>query len=233
MFCPSCKSEYRPGFDKCADCGVSLVESLPNDSAPDRLELLAVLTAPDAYDLPGAIATLDAAGVPYVVQDKTEGSGQVITELLVPLDHYEEALSLLNVELAPEFELDTKEALGGARDSRAVRIKRRYSDAYAVAGVVVGFGDIIKIVGVVAGVVIFIAIFIGSLGADFRSSSIGGLIGGLVLGSATGFLFYLLGVIVAALGQILRATLDTAVNTSPFLSDDQKEAMIIDKGQRR
>jgi len=29
MFCPECKTEYRPGFTKCADCGVDLVSSIP------------------------------------------------------------------------------------------------------------------------------------------------------------------------------------------------------------
>ena len=33
MFCPQCKTEYRPGFTKCADCGVDLVTNLP-PSAP-------------------------------------------------------------------------------------------------------------------------------------------------------------------------------------------------------
>lgn len=28
MFCPSCRDEYRPGFTRCATCGVDLVESL-------------------------------------------------------------------------------------------------------------------------------------------------------------------------------------------------------------
>ena len=28
-FCPICRSEYRPGFIECADCGAQLVEQLP------------------------------------------------------------------------------------------------------------------------------------------------------------------------------------------------------------
>jgi len=30
MFCPRCKAEYRPGFTRCADCDVDLVEGLPD-----------------------------------------------------------------------------------------------------------------------------------------------------------------------------------------------------------
>jgi hypothetical protein len=33
MFCPQCKAEYRYGFTTCSDCGVDLVESLPDDDA--------------------------------------------------------------------------------------------------------------------------------------------------------------------------------------------------------
>ena len=28
-FCPKCRSEFRPGFDRCEECDVSLVETLP------------------------------------------------------------------------------------------------------------------------------------------------------------------------------------------------------------
>jgi hypothetical protein len=35
MYCPSCGSEYRPGYTECADCEVPLVEHLP-DNVPLR-----------------------------------------------------------------------------------------------------------------------------------------------------------------------------------------------------
>ena len=40
MFCPTCKAEYRPGFTECADCGVPLVYELPEESPPDRSQVL-------------------------------------------------------------------------------------------------------------------------------------------------------------------------------------------------
>jgi hypothetical protein len=34
MICPACKTEYRPGFEQCADCKVPLVETLPQPAPP-------------------------------------------------------------------------------------------------------------------------------------------------------------------------------------------------------
>src|SRR5918996_1902491 len=36
MICPECRAEYRPGFTRCSDCGVELVESLPEDESATR-----------------------------------------------------------------------------------------------------------------------------------------------------------------------------------------------------
>ena len=40
MFCPNCGAEYRPGFDRCSNCAVDLVSSLPADwaGAPQALQ---------------------------------------------------------------------------------------------------------------------------------------------------------------------------------------------------
>jgi hypothetical protein len=35
MFCPKCRCEYRPGFTRCADCDVPLVEELPSLPPPE------------------------------------------------------------------------------------------------------------------------------------------------------------------------------------------------------
>jgi len=54
---------------------------------------------------------------------------------------------------------------------------------------------------------------------------VGGIVAGLIA-----LLFYLLGVLVAAHGQVLQATLDSAVNSSPFLTDaDKAEIMSLSR----
>ena len=35
MFCPNCRAEYRPGFARCSDCEVELVEILPPPNPQD------------------------------------------------------------------------------------------------------------------------------------------------------------------------------------------------------
>ena len=39
MFCPVCKVEYRPGFSRCADCDVDLVEELPTESSEKNTDI--------------------------------------------------------------------------------------------------------------------------------------------------------------------------------------------------
>jgi hypothetical protein len=57
----------------------------------------------------------------------------------------------------------------------------------------------------------------GNGGASFVVLIVGVLYGGIVF-----LFFYVVGVIVSAQGQILKAGLDTSVHTSPFVSNDDK-----------
>ncbi len=81
MFCPSCKTEYRPGFTKCADCDIALVDHLPaggppgvQDAATDSegRELLWSGLSSKLYE---AIRdALDAAGISHTDVEKEFGS---------------------------------------------------------------------------------------------------------------------------------------------------------------
>ena len=108
--------------------------------------------------------------------------------------------------------------------SEGVEVKSlmsRYWDAYAVARVTAGLGEVIK--GIAAVLAILIA-----LGALLIAGQVGGsgaivtFFLGVIGAAFVGGQFYLLGVIVMAQGQILKASLDGAVNSSPFLQNEHR-----------
>jgi len=96
-------------------------------------------------------------------------------------------------------------------ESEAVR--QRYKDAYLVAGAVGGVGTAIKAVGIILGVLLVLG---GALADSIAT------IPALLLAIVVGVFFFVLGTLISAQGQVLKAGLDTAVNTSPFLTNDQR-----------
>ena len=95
--------------------------------------------------------------------------------------------------------------------------QNRYLDAYRVARTTIFAGGVIKIMGVVLGGIIFLV-------ALALAGSLGLVLGGLGLAIAVGVAIGILavGTLVSAQGQLLLATLDGTVNTSPFLTDEEK-----------
>jgi len=69
MHCPQCRAEYRDGFSECSDCHVPLAPGLP--PAPQTVEhtvqLVTVLETSDPFLMNLAKATLEDAGIEYVV----------------------------------------------------------------------------------------------------------------------------------------------------------------------
>jgi hypothetical protein len=49
---------------------------------------------------------------------------------------------------------------------------------------------------------------------------------GSVFGILAGLVLYVFGILISAQGQILQATLDSAVNSSPFLTDEMRAEMM-------
>lgn len=99
----------------------------------------------------------------------------------------------------------------------------RYKQGYQIAIWLVSLGGVLRGIGwVLAGV--------GGLVASVAlPGSRGGLSGGKIAGYAAvlsavaGWVtFYIWGTVVSAHGQQLQASLDSAVNTSPFLTMDEK-----------
>lgn len=93
-------------------------------------------------------------------------------------------------------------------------VVNRYQDAYRVGTALMGLGNTIKIVGaVLAGIIV-----LGSISAGSEVLTVAGI----SLAAVVGGLFWVCGVIVAAQGQILRATLDNAVASSHFLTNAER-----------
>jgi len=85
----------------------------------------------------------------------------------------------------------------------------------------VGLGNAIKVLGgVLAVIIVFGSLTSGS--GPFGGDSL--VVGGIFLTVVIGVLFWVSGVMVAAQGQILQATLDSAVANSPFLTDQERAA---------
>lgn len=108
-------------------------------------------------------------------------------------------------------------------NARENPVVKRYRDAYRVATALVGLGTLIKLLGLVfAGIVLFVA-FRFANGVENSDPKV---LGPVVLAAMVGVLSWICGVMIAALGQILRATLDNAVALSHFLTDPERvEAM--------
>ena len=94
-------------------------------------------------------------------------------------------------------------------------VVNRYRDAYRVGAALVGLGGAIKAIGAILAVIICL----GSLSSGDSPFGVGGVVAGIFVAAIVAGLFWVNGVIVAAQGEILRATLDSAVAHSPFLNN--------------
>lgn len=66
-YCPECRSEYRPGFTRCADCDVELVDRLPAAPSPEKWSEVFCGGFVQADAVRG---TLEAAGLETVAPDE-------------------------------------------------------------------------------------------------------------------------------------------------------------------
>jgi hypothetical protein len=76
-FCPKCKTEYRPGFRTCSDCGSPLVATFaqcPKEVHPDEDQLVMVYDPPDPMMCLSIAALLEENGIDCAVRS---GSGQI------------------------------------------------------------------------------------------------------------------------------------------------------------
>ena len=99
---------------------------------------------------------------------------------------------------------------------RVQEVQRRYIDGYRVANHVNGFGQSIKSGGMVLGLIVWAG------ATQLLGSGPGGFVFGLIVAA----IVFVIGVIVSAHGQLLKATLDTAVHSSPFLTNDVRATVM-------
>ena len=96
----------------------------------------------------------------------------------------------------------------------------RYKDAYTIARAINGLGRLLEFTGV-AVALIGAAIWYQLVSSNPRALPILFLAAAVVV-----LVFYVLGHLMRAYAQLLKATLDSAVNTSPLLDNEQRAKMM-------
>jgi hypothetical protein len=111
------------------------------------------------------------------------------------------------------------DAVQGYPSSVVSAVVHRYADAYVVARTIDGVGSAIKVIGLVIGALLAL----GSLVAGSKGGfAIMIAFVGIAVAGAIATVLYLLGTLASAQGQILMAALDSAVNSSHFLTDQDR-----------
>lgn len=113
----------------------------------------------------------------------------------------------------------------------------RYQHGYRVARSVSGLGHICQAVGLLAGILVVLFGVMGSetlmrpnptmVGlANYQTQHNVYLVSVIFLGALVAFAGWVIGVLLAGYGQQLNATVDAAVNGSPFLSSLQRAQLL-------
>ena len=139
------------------------------------------------------------------------------------LDRLLETCSEIPSRTSDDVEARSKSVNTSAASRQVAVLMRRYRDAYLVARSTNGFGMLIKIIAVIVGVLLIV---IGAFLFNERRGAEPLGLAAIALGVVVGVLFYLLGILISAQGQILKASLDAAVNTSPFLTNTERATIM-------
>jgi hypothetical protein len=119
--------------------------------------------------------------------------------------------------------------LTDTRWERAHQLSYRYLNGYRAANLLVRLGNILKTIGFILGAIVVLGGFIGfiiSASHNRPASGIGIFLITLLYGAIIVFGNFVMGSVVAALGHLIRATQDSAVNNSPILTDDERVSII-------
>lgn len=108
-------------------------------------------------------------------------------------------------------------------DAASRSVISRYRNAYLVARATTAIGATIKFIGICLGVLIVLAAVIFAGQADRAGQ---GVVVGLFVGAVVAIPLYVLGVLLSAHGEVLKATLDAAVHSSPFLKKEEMASVM-------
>ncbi|MDR3706782.1 MAG: hypothetical protein P4L33_00650 [Capsulimonadaceae bacterium] len=103
-----------------------------------------------------------------------------------------------------------------ATDRYASSVAKRYTDAYRVAKIFAFFGGFTKVLG------FLIAALMVAAGCVSYNPNQTMAVAAVGVGIVVWISSFVAGMLISAQGQVLKANVDTAVNTSPFLSDSQR-----------
>lgn len=98
MFCPECKSEYRPGFTHCSACDVALVPQLPDAPPVGFDKLKNVWTGKDQERCLELCEDFKAAGIPFKVDQHRRQYLSGLDEkytIAVPPEFFEKARKII------------------------------------------------------------------------------------------------------------------------------------------
>jgi hypothetical protein len=100
MFCPKCKSEYRDGFYKCADCGVDLVAQIPPEPEDEvgYVDLVEVFSTYQQGDIAFIKSVLDCEEITYYFEGENSNlivGGGAYARLLVKAEEAPRAREIL------------------------------------------------------------------------------------------------------------------------------------------
>jgi hypothetical protein len=106
MFCPKCKVEYRPGFTRCSDCEVDLVNAHPEEDSSSDKALTMLWESDDQTECVVVCRNLRSADIPYHVDEipyeKTANMGvKWRYRILISRNDLDRAKELLNID-APQ-----------------------------------------------------------------------------------------------------------------------------------
>ena len=119
MFCPQCKAEYRPGFIRCSDCDIELVDRLPDEQNASidfqevgPAEWVVVATVQSLIEKGQICSFLEANGIPAqpigeALQRSYGGVGLI--QIRVPRNLTDTALELLDEADEGKFNIDASD----------------------------------------------------------------------------------------------------------------------------